>query len=98
MMSYNYVLSELAEQDIDDIVDYIMQDSIKAANTFVDSLYGALQKLSDQPGIGHRREDLTDRPVKFWTFKWHYLIVYRDSDPLEIVRVLSGYRDILNLL
>ncbi len=27
-----------------------------------------------------------------------YLIVYRDRSPVEIVRVLSGYRDIATLL
>ena len=97
-MSYNYVLSNLAEQDIEDIVNYIMKDGLKVANLFVDSLYDALQKLSDYPGIGHKREDLTDHPVKFWTFKWRYLIVYCDSDPFKIVRVLNYYRDILNLL
>lgn len=50
------------------------------------------------PAIGHLREDLTDEPLRFWPVR-RYLIVYRsDSDPLEIVRVLSAYRDVKKLL
>jgi len=48
--------------------------------------------------MGHKREDLTNKNVRFWTFKWHYLIVYKDCNPIEIVRVLSGYRDITKLM
>jgi len=57
-----------------------------------------MEKLSDYPDLGHLRGDLTDKPVKFWTFKWHYLIVYKPTSPLEIVRVLSGFRDIISLI
>ena len=48
--------------------------------------------------MGHTREDLTNKPVRFFTFKWHYLIIYKACRPIEIVRVLSEYRDIANLL
>lgn len=65
---------------------------------FLDSLYEAMNNLSVNPSLGHRREDLTDKPVRFWTFKWHYLMIYKSASPIEIVRVLSGYRDITRLL
>lgn len=48
--------------------------------------------------MGHTREDLTLHSVRFWTFKWHYLVVYTPKSPIEIVRVLSGFRDIPGLL
>src|SRR5262249_50671593 len=35
----------------------------------------ALAFLGSQPGAGHLREDLTNRPVKFWPV-YSYLIVY----------------------
>lgn len=47
---------------------------------------------------GHKREDLTDKPVRFWPFKRRYLIIYIDHSLIEIVRILSGYRDIAGLL
>lgn len=48
--------------------------------------------------IGHLRPDLTERPVRFWPVR-SYLIVYRaDIRPIQVIRVLSGYRDVATLL
>lgn len=94
----SFFLSEIAEQDIDDIVTYIAQDNSKAAMKLLDSLYNTMDNLVINPMLGHTREDLTNKPVRFLTFKWHYLIIYKTSNPIEIVRVLSGYRDISSLL
>ncbi len=49
------------------------------------------------PGMGHKREDLTQRNVLFWRVR-SYLVVYRDSRPLRIVRVIHGKRDVRTLL
>jgi len=97
-MKFGYYLSYEAEHDIDEIITYIAQENPKAAHDFLDSLYDAMGKLVDNPELGHLREDLTDKPVKFWTFKWHYLVIYKPMAPIEIVRVLSGYRDIFNII
>ena len=97
-MSSSYFLSPIAEQDIDDIITYLAQENPKAAYDFVDTLYETFETLSENPYIGHLREDLTAQAVRFWTFKWHYLVIYNPTQPLEVVRVLSGYRDIVNLL
>lgn len=94
----SYFISLAVEQDIDEIVTYLAKESKQAAFKLLDHLYEAMDKLAENPMLGHYREDLTDKPVRFWPFKWHYLIVYKDCSPIEIVRVLSGYRDILNLL
>ncbi len=93
-----YFLSRIAEQDIDEIITYIAQENPKAAMKFLDSLYESMSLLVMNPQIGHRRTDITDKPVLFWSFKWHYLIIYKNSSPMEIVRILSGYRDIAGLL
>ena len=46
------------------------------------------------PGIGHRREDLTPEDFRFWSV-YDYLIVYDPStNPLAVVRVLHGRRDV----
>lgn len=93
-----YFLSSIAEQDIDEIVSYIAYENPTAAFDLLDGMYDTMNLLAENPMIGHKREDLTDKPVRFWTFKWHYLIIYTEAPPIEIVRVLSGYRDITNLL
>ena len=93
-----YFLSAIAEQDIDDIVSYLAKENSTAALKLLDSLYDAMNMLASNPLLGHKREDLTEKPVRFWTFKWHYLIIYKDCSPIETVRVLSDYRDISSLL
>jgi plasmid stabilization system protein ParE len=97
-MTSKGILSLAAEQDIDEIITYLAQESPVVARTFLDSLFAAMDNLAKFPELGHLREDLTDKPVKFWTFKWHYLIIYKATSPIEIVRVLSGFRDIINLM
>ena len=97
-MTSRCVLSFAAEQDIDEIITYLAQENPVVARIFLDALFDAMDNLAEYPEIGHLREDLTDRRVKFWTFKWHYLIIYKPTSPLEIVRVLSGFRDIISLI
>src|SRR5690242_8821323 len=92
-----YLLALVAEQDLDEIVSYIAQDSPKAALQMLDHFFEAMDILSENPQMGHTRTDLTDKPVRFWPVKSRYLIVYKDVDLIEIVRVLSTYRDIANL-
>ena len=54
--------------------------------------------LAEMPAIGHTREDLTDKPVRFWPVG-RYLIIYRpERRPIEIVRLVSAYRDVTALL
>lgn len=97
-MNLTYLISPIAEQDIDEIITYIAQESPKVAYDFVDALYDSFDKLALNPYLGHTREDLTKRLVRFWTFKWHYAVLYKPESPIEIIRILSGYRDIINIL
>lgn len=97
-MENTYFLSHAAEHDIEEIINYIVQENIQTAYNFIDTLYDTFDKLAENPYLGHVREDLTDHPVRFLTFKWHYLVIYKPDPPLEIVRVLSGLRDIANLI
>lgn len=47
--------------------------------------------------MGHKREDLTHRHVLFWAL-YSYLIIYRNSQPLRIVRIIHAKRDVKKLL
>jgi plasmid stabilization system protein ParE len=97
-MTSRCVLSLSAEQDIDEIITYLAEENSAVARTFLDALFAAMDHLAEYPELGHLREDLTDKHVKFWPFKWHYLIIYKPTSPIEIIRVLSGFRDIINLI
>ena len=63
-----------------------------------DALEEAFALLAERPSIGHSRQDLTDRPLKFWSV-FSYLVVYDpESRPLTIIAVLHGARDVEKLL
>ena len=97
-MSRTYRLSEQAEAHVDAIADFIAGDSVDAAVKVVLALEDAFVLLASRPGIGHIREDLTSRPLKFWSV-YSYLVVYDPaSDPLSIIAVLHGTRDVAQIL
>jgi antitoxin ParD1/3/4/toxin ParE1/3/4 len=97
-VSQSYRLTERAEADVEAIADFIAADSIDAAMKVVLALEEAFVLLASRPGVGHARDDLTDRPLKFWSV-YSYLVVYDPAaDPLTIVTVLHGARDIAQVL
>jgi plasmid stabilization system protein ParE len=97
-VSQAYRLTERAEADVEAIADFIAADSIDAAVKVVLALEDAFVLLASRPGIGHAREDLTDRPLKFWSVH-SYLVVYDPGgDPLTIVAVLHGARNVAQIL
>jgi len=97
-MSKTYRLAERTEADVEAIADFIAGDSVDAAVKIVLALEDAFVLLASRPGIGHVRQDLTDRPLKFWSV-YSYLVVYDpDRDPLTIVAVLHGARNVAEIL
>jgi toxin ParE1/3/4 len=93
-----YVLSREALDDLQDIRGYIAKDDPAAARRVLTQMRSAMQRLAQMPGIGHVREDLADETLRFLPVR-SYLIIYRpDTRPIQIVRVVSGYRDIAELL
>ena len=96
-MSPRYQLTPSAQQDVDQITDFIAEDSVEAALRVHDALEEAFRHLAEMPGMGHTRADLTVRPVKFWSV-YSYLVVYDPaSTPLTVVAVLHGTRDVENI-
>ena len=93
-----FKLSPEAASDIRDIWAYVAQDSTKAARRVRLQIFDACQRIAENPGIGHRRADLTDKPVLFWPVG-SYLIIYRAAPKsAEIVRVLHGAVDMASRL
>jgi antitoxin ParD1/3/4 len=93
-----YILAPEALQDLQDIWDFIAVDNPEAASALQEEFFEAIAGLAIMPGKGHKRDDLTDRPVHFFRVR-SYLIVYRaDSDPIQIVAVLHAARDIPTVL
>jgi plasmid stabilization system protein ParE len=89
-----YVLTDLAQSDIRDIVAYLKARSPRVAHQVRLEFRIAMKRLADFPGIGHLREDVTDQSVRFWSV-YSYLIVYRPNvKPLQVIRVLHGAQEL----
>jgi plasmid stabilization system protein ParE len=97
-VSLAYRLTDRAEADVRAIADFIAADSVDSAVRVVLAFEDAFALLASRPGIGHAREDLTDRALKFWSV-YSYLVVYDPaSHPLTIVAVLHGARNVEQIL
>jgi toxin ParE1/3/4 len=84
--------------DLDEIWEYIANDNINAAERWIGKLFDAFEAIARNPGIGHKRQDITDYPVFFWPLN-AYLILYRvQGEQVEIVAVTQGARDIPSFL
>jgi plasmid stabilization system protein ParE len=93
-----YSVTRAAQSDIEDIVSTIWQDNPEAAEQVEERLYEAFDLLAQNPELGHKRLDLTDRPVRFWPVKrTSYAAIYRIASPIEIIRVVHWRRDIASL-
>lgn len=65
----SYILGEDTYLDLESIWDYIAEGSIDAADKWIGELFDAFEAIGDNPGIGHKREDLTAYPILFWPFR-----------------------------
>lgn len=94
-----YILAPAAQRDVEQIADFIAEDSVDAALRFLDKVETTFGKLAEAPEMGSRREEFAPgKDLRFWPL-YTYLIVYRPSaTPLEIARVVSGFRDLTSVL
>ena len=86
-----------AEQDLVDIWDHIAEDSLEAADRWLDALLDKARLLADQPHLGRSRPDLVpDLAPDLRSFPIRaYVIFYRPvTGGVEIIRVLHGARDL----
>jgi plasmid stabilization system protein ParE len=91
-MISGYGLHPEAYADLDNIRGYIAQDSPDSADRVMSEIFEAIRGLVPFPHRGHRRPDLTSRPLRFILVR-EYLIAYApDERPLWVVAVLHGRR------
>ncbi|MCB2184691.1 MAG: type II toxin-antitoxin system RelE/ParE family toxin [Desulfobulbaceae bacterium] len=97
MKEYQLVISEQATHDLADIWLYIANDSPQAADKFLDTILEQCRLLCSSPEMGRLREELLPGVRSFPTKR--YVIFYRIAlSTIEIIRILSGYRDIESIL
>ena len=91
-MESNYTLRKKAENDLDEILDYIAQDNPKAALELYETFLKQFELLSLFPESGRLRKEFS--PAVRSLAVGYYIIFFAEKNPVEIVRVLHGARDI----
>ena len=88
-----YAFHPEAFTDLNEIWEFIAEDNIDAADQLIADMFDAVSGLVPFPHQGHRRPDLTGRPLRFILVR-DYLIAYApDENPLWVVGVLHGRRN-----
>jgi toxin ParE1/3/4 len=88
-----YDLHPQAWVDLDEIWDFLVEDSLDAADKVIAQILASMDALATFPNQGHKRPDLTSRPLRFILVR-DYLIAYAlDEKPVWVVAVLHGRRN-----
>ena len=81
-----------ARLDLDEIWEFIRADNLDAADRMIAEILSAVRAAVPFPAVGHKRPDLTSRPLRF-TLVREYLIAYApDEKPLWVIAVMHGRR------
>jgi toxin ParE1/3/4 len=83
----------LAADDILEIWDYIADDSLDAADRWIDRLDVQFQLLATQPLMGRARPEL-EQALRSFPFGRYGIFYAPLADGIDVVRVLHGARDI----
>lgn len=87
------IISYQATEDLIDLWLYISNDSLQNADKFIDHIHQQCRLICSNPEIGRERNELSPGIRSFPVTR--YIVYYRiKSKALEIVRIMSGYRDI----
>ncbi len=90
--SQGFALHPLAAQDITEIWEFIAAESPAAAGRVREEMHDAIRRVIQFPHMGHKRPDLTSRPLRFVVVR-DFLIAYApDEKPLWVIAVVHGRR------
>ena len=98
-MTTPFELTAAARLDVLQIWNYSAElASVDVADAILSDLESAMMRLAERPGIGHRREDITRRDLRFFLVH-RYFIIYRPKTvPLRIVRVLHASQNLKKII
>ncbi len=88
-----FVLHPDAYADLDEIWEFIAADNLSAADGVLEEIYQAIGALVPFPNAGHRRLDLTSKPLRFQPAR-DFLAAYApDEKTLLVIAILHGKRN-----
>ncbi len=90
-----YIISPIASRDLEEIIDYFTKQDIDAGERFVAEFNKKCRNLMQFPNLGRSYADLAPLLRGISLEKYIIFIFYKPAnDRIEIVRVVSGYRDL----
>ena len=96
MHKLEIIVTPSAEEDMQNIFDFIAQDNISKAIEMIDIFEKKFDTLAMFPKSGFIKSKLIVRDVRCALVAEHYQIIYFIKDNvLYIQRVLTGYQDII---
>jgi toxin ParE1/3/4 len=81
-----------AALDLDEIWDFIADGSLDAADKVIADILASIDALVPFPYQGHKRPDLTSRPLRFTVVREYPIAYAPEEKPLWIVAVMHGRR------
>lgn len=92
----HYIISQPAIKDLEEIIDYFSSHNLEAGERFINEFEKKCKYLANFPNMGRSYDDI--KPSLRGLSLASYIIFYRViDDVIEIIRVVSGYRDLESL-
>jgi toxin ParE1/3/4 len=88
-----YKISQLAEQDLEDIWVYLAQNNQILADRQVANILNRLPMLAQFPDMGQMRDDLSEQ-LRSFPVKPYVVFYIKLDDGIEVVRIVHQSRDI----
>lgn len=88
-----YSITAIAEDDLQEIFDYIAQDNIQSASKLHANFLETFRKIAQMPQIGRLREEF-GKEIRSLALKNYVIFYVEASSKVIISRVLHGARNI----
>ncbi len=86
------VITETAYADLEDIENYISQDSPTIARKFIVRIFDRIEQLYDYPESGKPVPEIKDQTIKELLLNKYRIIYQIQEDKINILRVVHGAR------
>ena len=93
----SYTFSDAAVRDLDEICEYIAIENSRAASQLFDRIRQKCKLVANFPSMGKTYPKL-DPSLRGFVVDDYIVFYYPSSDGINIVRVVSGYRDLEEML
>jgi toxin ParE1/3/4 len=89
----NVTVSPQADLDLLEIGLHIARDNPRAADQLIDTITARFDALARTPGMGVARDELLPG-LRMFPVRGYLIFYHPSADGIEVVRVLSGRRDV----